>query len=307
MIPQIYKYILGPLEAIKMRHNSLKLKNSPVFIVGAPRSGTTLLYQLITQAWHFAYFTEYAANIPWAPVTVTEKKRHKFDSDNEGFNSNYGHPEGAFAPGEAGRFWNRWFPTEKGHHYNYVDEHFLSLAQTKIIYQTIAHIEQIIGAPFVNKNVKNCVRIRALNHVFPDALFLHIERDIKENAASIVQMRKKKVGSVDKWLGVMPKEINNLVQLDGYEQIIAQLHFLKRNIIEDVNALDCNYLHVRYEELCNEPNKILKQLATFFEANRLTVKPKKSNFSTFSVRGTFSTLTGAEQEKLIKAIEKYDK
>ncbi|MFO7863908.1 MAG: sulfotransferase [Salinivirgaceae bacterium] len=307
MIPQVYKYILGPLEAIKMRQSSLKLGNSPVFIVGAPRSGTTLLYQLLTQAWYFAYFSEYAANIPWAPVMITEKSLDQFDSDNEGFNSNYGHPEGIFAPGEAGRFWNRWFPTEKNHGYNYVDQHFLSTVQIRVIYQTIAHLEQLIGAPFINKNVKNCVRIRALNHIFPHALFIYIERDLKENAASLLQMRKKKVGDVNKWLGVMPKEINFLKQLDGYEQIIAQLHFLKKNITEDLKALNCSYLHVQYEELCNEPNMIIKQLAEFFDANKLTIKPKGTDFSKFSVRGTFSALPEEEQRKIIKAIEKYDK
>lgn len=306
MIPQIYKYIFGPLEAIKMRQSNLKLQNRPVFIVGAPRSGTTLLYQIITQAWQFSYFSEYAANIPWAAVTVTRNKIQEFDKDNNNFDSSYGHPEGNFAPGEAGRFWNRWFPTEKRHGYSYVDDKFLNPQQKQIIYQTVANLEHLIGAPFINKNVKNCVRIRALNDVFPQALFIHIERNMNENAASILQMRKKKTGNVDKWLGVMPKNIDDLLQLGGHEQIIAQLHFLKKNIVEDINALNCNYFHIQYESLCNEPNKVLNQLTAFFEANKLMLKTKSSKFDVFPVRGTFAALPELDKEKLIKAIEKYD-
>jgi len=33
----------------------------PIFIVGAPRSGSTLLYQLLAYYYNFSYFTNYSS------------------------------------------------------------------------------------------------------------------------------------------------------------------------------------------------------------------------------------------------------
>ncbi|MEA1896642.1 MAG: hypothetical protein U9N53_03130, partial [Bacteroidota bacterium] len=55
---------LSPLISIfekqKIRkYGTLPSQNSPVFIIGIPRSGTTILYQLVTQIFNVSYFNNF--------------------------------------------------------------------------------------------------------------------------------------------------------------------------------------------------------------------------------------------------------
>ena len=211
-----------------------KLKYPTIFIIGPPRSGTTLLYQAIVHHFHVAYFPNIAVKFSEAPVLATRIGQKLFQPYRSDFTSAYGFVQGWMAPHEAGQIWNRWFPTEWKEGYNYTPAGYFTGSVKHLIYQTVAGIEALFDAPFVNKNVKHSVRIQALKEIFPNALFLQIKRNPLDVAVSILCARRDLKKDMNEWLGVMPKEITQLKQKDYYEQIVGQIFFVEKNIEEDL-------------------------------------------------------------------------
>ncbi len=306
LISKGFRFFLAGLEKKFLLFSDKSLQYPPVFVIGPPRSGTTLLYQLLTQKYYFSYFSEYAASYNTIPFLASYFTKKNFDSENNSFESNFGRPHGLFSPSEAGEIWNRWFPTEYREGFNYVDENHLSSGERKVIYQLIRHIEKLVRAPFINKNVKHGVRIRAMNAIFPDALFIEVYRNPFDNAASIWEMRQKLSDDHEKWVSVMPKEIDKILEKDIYRQIAAQIFSLQKNIKEDMEHIGNDRLmRVSYEELCRNPVDELESVELFLRKRGCTIKRKSKNIQKFEVRSKFDSLPDVVKENLKRAIKEY--
>ena len=193
-------------EGKKFASSASALDYPPIFIIGPPRSGTTLLYQLLVHRFHFAYFPGIAEKFYTSPVFATEwglKHCKPYVSD---FTSTYGHVNSSMAPHEAGGIWNRWYPTEHRDGYNYTPAGYFDPKRKHIIYQTVGGIEKLLDAPFINKNVKHSVRIQSLVEIFRNALFIQMRRDSFDTAMSILRARKQNRNRLNAWWSVMPKE-----------------------------------------------------------------------------------------------------
>ena len=80
-----------------------------LFIMGLPRSGTTLVYQYIVHRLNVAYFTHGVGKYPDAPCITTWIQHKVHGQYQSAFKSNYGKESGAVAPREAGGWWCRVF------------------------------------------------------------------------------------------------------------------------------------------------------------------------------------------------------
>jgi hypothetical protein len=294
------------LEYKRLTSSTRKLDYPPIFIVGPPRSGSTLLYQLMVHCFHLAYFPNIADRYNTAPVIATKfGLRHckPYASD---FTSKYGVIEGRMAPHEAGGIWNRWYPTEYNDGYNYTGAGYFHDNTKHIIYQTVAGIEELFDAPFINKNVKNSVRILSLVEIFPEALFIQIRRDPFDNANSILKSRRERNQSVNDWWSVMPKEIELLRGKNYFEQVCGQVFYVEKNIAEDITRVGRGRLHVvHYEKLCDYPKKELHEVSVFVSAHGcdLNIKydvPKAFESSKYK-RGALSD----EEEMMRKTLARY--
>jgi len=249
------------IERRSLERSTHKLQYPPLFILGPPRSGTTLLYQLMIHRFELSYFTNIADLLNKIPVMATRWGRRLSKPYESSFESNYGRVAGPLAPSEAGGIWNRWFPYEDRDGFNYVDENYLSAAEQHLIRETVACIEKIMHAPFVNKNVKHSVRIHALNQIFPHALFVFVERDPQETAVSILHGRRMRSEDVNAWWSAMPKEIDQLRGKSALEQIAGQVFYLEQNAANDLAALSGNRsMSVKYADLCEKPRVVMDEI-----------------------------------------------
>ena len=128
----------------------------PVFIVGPPRSGTTLLYQIMIKSRRFSYISNLAAVAPSLPGAVT-----KIFSRCSGPAKTLKRPRaglllGLWEPSEAGAIMKKWFGNKK--------------PDTAEPAASVAAIERALGGAFLNKNTFNSARIENIGQVFPDAL-----------------------------------------------------------------------------------------------------------------------------------------
>ncbi len=247
-----------------------KIKYPPIFIVGAPRTGSTILYQLITNFFPVQYFSNYMIE-NFQIIFETSKKqfeKYGFVKHNT-FSSEFGETESPLGPAEGSYFWYQWFDFDK--HFTMQNE--LSEASRKEIYSVIATLVNEHNRPIVFKNLNHSVRLQALHQIFPEALIIHIKRQSLFTAQSLYKARLKKSGDVQKWLSVKPKEYESIKILTAEEQIASQIYFIEKQIEQDKNLFNPTaYLEISFEELCADTYSEMKRIEDFFKRNNLELK-----------------------------------
>jgi len=221
-----------------------------LFILGLPRSGTTLIYQYVVHRLKVSYYTNGVGRHPRAPCLVTMLQRRRHGDYHSDFKSHYGKVSGAMAPREAGSFWGRFFDPD-----NYVEYEDLTAEQVQTLQQTVACIEDTFGiVPFVNKNVKHLLRIGALSKIFPSSRFLLVERDRASIALSLLRGRYETLKDPREWLSARPPDYDSLKDLPIIEQIAGQLASLHAKAHADLNELEPErVLHMNYGSFCERP------------------------------------------------------
>lgn len=290
---------LSVLDAPYYRH-PVSRQWAPVFIVGAPRSGTTLLYQLLIHTFRFAYFPNLANRFYQCPITATKWGLKLCKPYSASFISRNGVETGCLSPSEAGNVWNRWFPHENREGFNYTERGYLSEHSRSEIRTLVASMEHRFNRPFLTKNVKASVRIPALLELFPDALFVHINRTPLDAAVSILKIRRQRKKD---WWSVMPKEMETIRQHPVPEQVCAQVCHVERNIIRAIRGHEDRHHTLRYEALCGNPRSTLEKLAHFLRNHGNPVRrtshtiPDKFEISRQKTKGGFIRPDEAERMK----------
>lgn len=252
-----------------------ELRYRPVFIVAPPRSGTTLLYQLMTGHMATCYFTNLAQRLrvqgsEIVPVTAAYLvKLLKLGNSQDGaFESYYGATQGWGGANEANGIWERWFPEEE----HSVPPGYLSAPDRQGVYRAVAITERIFDRPFVNKCIRNSVRIEALAEIFPTALFVECTRDRLDMAQSIFIARAQEFpfeleGTVDpsqQWWSVKPKEYESIKNKGIIEQVCEQVFWVEQSISTARRALGEDRFHtVDYRHLCQAPRHELDRIVRF--------------------------------------------
>lgn len=128
-------------------------------------------------------------------------------------------------------------------------------------------MQKLWGRPrFVNKNLQNSFRVRLLNSIFPDAKFIHIIRDGRAVAFSL--LNKKRDGATSPILLVGFKDILG----DKYQHKRSELYnyglawtkYVTKAREAGTVAQD-RYYEVRYEDLIREPYNELRNILDFCE------------------------------------------
>jgi hypothetical protein len=264
--------IWGALE--RMLWPRAKLHYSPVFIVAPPRSGTTLLYQLMTGHLSTCYFTNLVQRfrvsgseiVPASAACLV--KWLKLGQRGKSFQSYYGATEGWGGPNEANGIWERWFPEEEHH----VPPGYLPARDRQGVYRAVAVTERVSDRPFVNKCIRNSVRIEALAEIFPTALFVECTRDRLDMAQSIFIARARELpfeleGAEDpakQWWSVKPKEYEFIKDKEIIKQVCEQVFYVERGIASARGALgEDRFLSVDYRDLCQAPHRELERIIQF--------------------------------------------
>jgi hypothetical protein len=153
------------------------------------------------------------------------------------------------------------------------------------MYRAVAGVERTFDTPFVNKNVKHSVRIRALVEVFPSALFIECRRDPLAIAQSIYRARAE-TSTHREWWSVMPREIDQLRERNPIDQVCGQIYYVQRNIATDRLIIGPDrFLTVHYEMFCRHPNREIERIATFMNDHGAPTRVRRVLPEAFSVSG----------------------
>lgn len=228
-----------------------------LFILGLPRTGTTLVYQYVVHRLQVAYFTNGVGRYYLAPCIATWLQtalNSEYESD---FASEYGSVSGPLAPHEAGRFWGRFFGFE-----DYVSSEHVSPPSRRTLRRTIACVQRLFGNPlFVNKNVKHILRIPALDAIFSNAFFLRVERDHEDVALSLLRARYANLENPSDWWSARPPNHQDLQNLPRDEQIARQVEALDRKLETDLSKIHPDQvLRIDYQAFCNDPDALIRTI-----------------------------------------------
>jgi hypothetical protein len=275
----------------------VELIYAPIFIIGSPRSGSTLLYQLMARHFKVCYFSNFMVNFPEGPACMA-----KFLSLINGcnspafFDSRYGETFGWRSPNQGIAIWFRWFPKD----HSYVGSGVLSKKALREIRNTVALIQKYFNAPFVNKWQANTVRLLALSEALPEALFVRIKRNPIFIAQSILYGKKTLFQDERDWFSTRPSNYEKLKHKEPLEQACEQVFYIEEDIDRDSNIIGKDrFLTVHYEELCTSPMKIMNNIQSFYSRNQKSSGLKSRHEIPFSFPYDDSIKIGAEEFKAI--------
>lgn len=251
----------------------------PVFIIGLPRGGTTLVYQVLCHSFKMAYTPMLSNSLIFAPslaAWLSKRRSSQYSSD---FQSDYGMSVGLSSPGE-GVMWNLWF--DKDRHYNHLDE--LEPWKATEVLRLVGRVERIGRGPFLNKSLRHNNRLRVLAELFPQSVFLVVFRDPRDTAISLLQGRIKKEGDASSWFSVKPRSYERLKNLVPEQAVVSQVRELILDLTEDMEAIGTHrFAAVDYEDFCASPARTLEKFIIFLNRHGLSLETRQAPPSSFKV------------------------
>ena len=268
-----YLQLVENKEILKKYQSKIK---KPIFIIGVPRTGTTLIQNILSANKKLAWFSDQDIG-DW----MSTKEQYENYSYFQWLKSNNkkiaGSENQIFALGidknlnpdligittngtirfpiEGEIFWKKYFG------FNYIKN---IPTNTKILLSK--EISKLIKSQgkerFISKAPQNCMRLFALQKCFPDAKFINVARDPREVISSMI-VRNEKEGTFDSGI-----YIKNKMKYDGLE-FFDQLVWLYKEITDSIyeffikNKNNC--MTVRYEDLISNPTQNIKKIFEFVE------------------------------------------
>ncbi len=242
-----------------------------VFVVGAPRSGTTLLMQWLAATGLFAVPSNLLSRFYGAPYLGGRIQRlltdPAFNYKEElgdpaehvvAYESHIGKTKGMLQPNEFWYFWRRFIPN--------VDPEWITPEQEARIDHIgfragVAAIEAAFDRPFATKGIILQYNLAALQRIFPRALFIHTYRHPFFNIQSLLKARQQYFGEERTWFSVKPKEYQQLKDLDPVEQVAGQVYHTQAGIEAELAGMPRNALSIAHEDFCSDPSSFYMRLA----------------------------------------------
>jgi hypothetical protein len=221
----------------------------PIFIVGAPRTGSTALFQVMLRSFRLAYISNAMALFPRFMVRLC-RAYPRAASGYDGIirESRSGYVPGLLSPNEAGKILRRWF--DKG-----------SLEQeVNYIRRTFELISEFTRAPTLFKNTNNSLRISTIRRVLPNSRFVLLTRDPMFTAQSLLLSRREMFGSDQRWFSVEPPGRDTVLGTSPLRQVLWQAMITQRIVEEAFADQPESLLRIRYEDFCDMPGRVLAEL-----------------------------------------------
>ena len=232
----------------------------PLFILGVPRSGTTLTYQLITQQLRVGYFIEPMNLLFGCPNLILRLAAPFLFRPHPVFVSHFGKTDSPFAPAESGAFWFRWFPRdgELGH---YSDPDQLQLGRFQSLLTNIKSMSQITQKPMVFKSVYLDMSAGILAQIMPEARFILVKRNYLHNCQSLLLARQRQ-RKPDEWWSVKPPHYREWLSQPLWKQVSNQVYATQVIVERDLRKFAAGrFLEITYEQLCARPRELIHELS----------------------------------------------
>jgi len=233
-----------------------------LFVFGLPRSGTTLLTQVIAHSFDIGFINNLMARFWLAPVHgVRLSKLILGTKKDTAYQSDYAATNELTDIHEFGYFWRYWLKKES----------FTGVTKAKEIEKeidwpglkkTLANLQHEFGKAMIFKNIFGSYHLQRLKEFLNKVIYIYIRRDPLDVAVSILAARRKYYRDLNTWWSYMPIEYDKIKDLDYWEQIAGQVYYLQRyyDTETDPSRLE-NVVQVEYSDLAHRPLKVLHEIS----------------------------------------------
>jgi hypothetical protein len=228
-----------PVENVRSAKKSravVSRSNAPVFVLGCPRSGTTVLYHMLLSAGNFAIYR----------------------AESNVFNLLVPHFRGMRSQADRQQLLKTWLSSKlfrvSGLDAREVSDKIMAECRSggdflRIVMEEIAR-KQGVGR-WADCTPDHLLYMEEIKRQIPDALFIHIIRDGRDVALSYAQQG---------WSSPLPWDRNERLGVAG-----LYWEWVVRKGREQGRRLGGDYQEVRFEELIADPRQTLLRLGEFIE------------------------------------------
>ena len=214
----------------------------PIFILGPPRSGTSLLYKTLAVHPDLAWFNRNFKRLPEWPrlARFLTALRNRPD-----------------VPQEASVVWNRFLTR---------DDDFMrgsdAAPEIKDWYRrVVAGVTEARGkGRFLAKLPSHSLRVGWLDAIFPDALFVVTVRDWRAVVSSTVVKRNTDHAVGKDWIGLRFSGWQDAIQLEPAAFAARQFRVVHEAIEEQLSSFPQRTFRLVYEDLCAETVSTMRRL-----------------------------------------------
>jgi LPS sulfotransferase NodH len=271
-------------------------RRPPVFVVGCPRSGTTLAYQWLAASGLFTFPTNFTARFPTAPWLAERVQQLLRDpacdfrgelalepgARADAFHSRLGKTKGPFAAHEFWYWWRRFLP--EGEHHA-LDAGQLARVDTARLLAEMAAWEAVLDKPLLMKGLILDWNLPWLARLLPQAVFVHVTRDPVTTMRSLLAARRDFFGDEQPWYSFRPPQYAQYRDRPAVEQVAAQVFHTEAAVREGLAALPARRrLEVAYEDLCCDPAAVHSALVERLAAAGHAVDASYAGPASFPVR-----------------------
>jgi len=240
-----------------------------VHVIGVPRSGTTLLTQLLAAHTDIGYINNLIAAFWKAPVYGIRLSAQVVPQNmGSSYRSEFGRTRGIHEPHEFGYFWSdllNYREMREGGEEREIDWNRVRLVLTNMTRASMG--------PILFKSFLLGWHIPEMQQILPRTCWLHIKRDPVQNALSLLRVRREYLGSIEEWGSMKPKEYSWLQFRPYCEQVAGQVYFLEKRYREQLRMLPTqNVISLSYRELCQSPASVISQVQQLLETHGATIE-----------------------------------
>jgi Sulfotransferase family len=205
-----------------------------IFIVGAPRSGTTLLQSLISSHSEFFSPPETSFFLNMLPLLGVEHANPDFPISESGIS-----------------LVRQDFERMTGMSLDIAETILPGMPVKRVFEQLIAGFNRENKPRWVEKTTNHARCMLAIRRFYPDAKFIHLIRDPVDSVASMASIKPTSIADF---------RITYVSSYYGFARL------WKKNVLSALRYPDQeNVLHIFYEDLVLKPKVILEQVCTFLE------------------------------------------
>jgi hypothetical protein len=265
-----------------------------ILIVGAPRSGTTLVYQTLCRYMDVTYFSNLTSLFPMAPIAGSMLFRWLPGRRTADFTNFYGQTAGLSGPNDGFSVWNQWLGDDR-----YEPRFDLSADEQR----SMEHFFRVwcakFGKPFLNKNNRNAGCLKLLAQSIPQATFLVVRRSPLLVAQSLIKARQQVQGDKTVNWGLHSRSTEMTTDpLNYVDDVCDQVLQIETELDDQLKHVPSNrIIECSYEDFCEAPEKILHWIAVRVPGVKLRDDLIQSELCPFTVSSKV-TVSEAEMERL---------
>lgn len=270
-----------------------------VLVVGAPRSGTTLVYQTLARYMDVSYVTNLMSMFPRSPISGSQMFRWLPKRRTADFQNYYGQTAGLDGPNDGFSLWNQWLGEDR-----YVPRTDLTEQEQQQIRQFFGAWSDTFGKPFLNKNNRNTGCLDLLSRTLSQSSFIVVRRNPLLVAQSLITAREQVQG--DKSVGWGLHSHSSDVTADPLryvDDVCDQILEIERQLDEQIQNIPKDRLiELTYEGFCEDPAASLRWISQQIPGVQLKPELMEKELRPFKASAKI-TLSDAEQERLLQRLQ----